>query len=259
MAWDLVNGCLFVKVLPMQSLRKVLATFRKEVLAALEDRTEGSTKTRLEADRIVLSLAVSIRPQSGDAASPEFTFDVPERGLPDEGQGETGHRLTIEFKAHDPRRLESSPGQGVTPGVSEVRETEPVALQETEATRAVESLATIFGRPGFDSSARATVFRETLTGLDDSQIRVVVRALREGRAPEADPAGKRAWDVLSRLLRSGPSKSVTKGGGILDRIFGQFPVAWLIRLLEETWKTQDDWLEQPARQPRSNGKPPKGS
>ena len=98
----------------------------------------------------------------------------------------------------------------------------------------------MFGAPGFDSAARATVFRETLQPLDESDRRKVLASLGAGTAVELDPSLNLAQHLLRRLAGSGPA-GPKDGPERLRCLAERFPVVELIRVAAERWRTQSDW------------------
>jgi hypothetical protein len=114
----------------------------------------------------------------------------------------------------------------------------------------------VFGAPGFDSSARATVFREALAELSNDQALAVVDSLNGSLVSGTDEVVKRAWFLIGALLRSGPLKSTDRGGAFLAKIFSQHSVQSVIQLIEDRWKSQAEWLDEPRQLSRGNGENP---
>lgn len=91
-----------------------------------------------------------------------------------------------------------------------------------------------FGPPGFDSAARATVFREAALELGPDSLQVVLTALMEGRRLE-ELGLERARHAIQRLLERGPA-GVKSGAGILRDVFGNHPFDALLTRMEDRWR-----------------------
>ena len=156
-----------------------------------------------------------------------FTLDATAQHA--HAQPDAPHSVTVEFK------------------VGEWGQLQPVAAPVAEPVAAggiVPVLTQVFGAPGFDSSARATVFREVLEGKSHDEVLAVLATLRpEATAPLAD-ATRRASHVLRGIIQSGPTKNVGQGAKLLVELMTQHPLAEVLRVAETTWKTHDDWLGQ---------------
>jgi hypothetical protein len=103
-------------------------------------------------------------------------------------------------------------------------------------------LTQIFGAPGFDSSARATVFREALDGKSHDEVLAVLASLRPEATASLDDATRQASHVLRGIIQSGPLKNVGQGAHLLIGLMTQHPLPEVLRIAETTWKTHDDWL-----------------
>ena len=128
--------------------------------------------------------------------------------------------------------------------VSRDRATEPTRPAVPATEPVFQALCGLFGAPGFDSSARACVFREALEGLSDADVAMVIARLEGTHAGEVSAAIERAHQLLSRVVRSGPAQSFRRGGEILTALLAQTPVAAVLRLVEERWETQRDWMNR---------------
>lgn len=115
-------------------------------------------------------------------------------------------------------------------------------LPTAAAVESADGLAAVFGAPGFDSSARATVFRETLAGMSDAEARAVMAALQTPLAEISEEAQRRAVHILRGVILSGPAKQLERGAVVLRNALAGRPLAEVLRHVEVTWKTQDDWL-----------------
>jgi hypothetical protein len=224
----------------MQPLKTVISALRREIESALEGNRDLPVGARLEAERVVLSLEFMAREQHRQDGSVEVMFDVINIVAQSSTDGNavvahcSPHRLTIEFTRAQTRPLDTekhSLPQNYSARSEEGVETNPVT----------KSLIDLLGAPGFDSSARATVLRETLAGLSEGQIRAVVASLAGGDLPDANEAVKRARHLIKGVLRSGPLKSAESGGKVLEEIFGRQPVESVLRLIQETWKSEEQW------------------
>jgi len=198
------------------TLGKVIATVRREIAAALDARTPLPAGVRLEAERVVLSLRVAIT--DGELVG------VVEAG---QNSAET-HTITIEFAVgRDGERLEGAVGG--------------LQIEAATAEGMVNALMEVFGVPSFDSSARATVFRETVGGIPEEQARLLIASV--GSASEEVAAElKTRWRMITRLLQKGPA-GVERSGHVLQRIFSQHPLAPVLQIIEETWKTPEAWAQ----------------
>lgn len=157
-----------------------------------------------------------------------FTLDAASGSVRTEPGGP--HSVTVEFKVG-----EAGQWQPVTaPAV-------PVAsLPVTNGI--IPTLTQVFGAPGFDSSARATVFRETLAERSHEEVVAALLALRQTATPPADEGLRRASQILRGIIQSGPTKNVAQGAETLIALLVEHPLAEVLRVAETTWKTHDDWL-----------------
>jgi hypothetical protein len=138
--------------------------------------------------------------------------------------------VTVEFKVGEWGQL-----QPVIPPAAPVE-------KPTDTGGIVPVLAQVFGVPGFDSSARATVFRETLAGKSHDEVLAVLATLRPEATAPLDDATRRASHVLRGIIQSGPTKNVGQGARALVELLTQHPLAEVLCVAETTWKTHDDWL-----------------
>ena len=196
------------------TLGKVIATIRHEIAAALDAKTPLPAGVRLEADRVVLSLRVAVK--DGDRVE-----------IVEAGQNSTEtHTISIEFAIRGKEDRFDQKGAGIEAGTAEGM---------------VNALMEVFGVPSFDSSARATVFRETFGGIPEEQARLLIASV--GSASEEVAAElKTRWRMITRLLEKGPA-GVERSGHVLQRIFSQHPLAPVLKIIEETWKTPEAWAQ----------------
>lgn len=225
--------CLVLLFVSMHSFKDVYAAISKEVQAALNEKNSTPGSGGFQAERVVISLAMAVHSRGTDG-SLELLFSVP-------GPGEQApaplHTVTIEFARglsgnHVPGRAAIE--NGVLPS------NDSFAMADAEDLQ--KSLALIFGEPGFDSSARATVFREALADLSEDEIHTVLNSLGVASLPAASESVQRARHRVLRILQSGPGKSSRAGAEILPKIFAHHPAEQILQLIKDRWKTQDDWL-----------------
>ena len=145
----------------------------------------------------------------------------------------SAHRLTLEFKLQPAGGADAAKG-GVTPAA--LSAPVPVVVEPIDFAE----LAEVFGAPGFDSSARATVFRETLEDLDEAERWAVLTTLGDPAAEGEEPALSRARQLIQRLVGSGPA-GPKRGPQLLRQLASHAPAAALIRLAAERWRTQSEW------------------
>ena len=205
----------------MQSLSEVVRALRTEVATALAEGGALPDGCRLVADRVVATLGFAVVSGPDDAASrrpPRFVVS---------GESVPAHSLRVEFAVHG--------------GGASVDEPHPAAFAGLDADRASEILSSVFGAPGFDSSARASVFRETLDALEPGEARRLVESLAEG-APTGDRGFDHARHLVRRVIASGPG-SLDDGIAALRGLFRDFDATGILSLVGERWRTQHDWLE----------------
>ncbi|MFM8468543.1 MAG: hypothetical protein ACKODH_01000 [Limisphaerales bacterium] len=197
----------------MQQLNEAIATVLREVERGFAAR-RAAGGLPLTPERIRLTLNFSLDP-TGQIARTEP--DAP-------------HSVTVEFK------------------VGEWGQLQPVAApaaalpKQSPVVGIVPVLTQVFGAPGFDSSARATVFREALAGKSHDEVLAVLATLRPDATAPLDDATRQASHVLRGIIQSGPLKNVGQGAKLLVELMTEHPLAEVLRVAETTWKTHDDWL-----------------
>ncbi len=214
----------------MQTLSEVVRALRTEVAAALADGGALPDGCRVEADRVVATIGFAIVSGPDETSSrrpPRFVVA---------GESVAAHTLRVEFAVRDCGGGASSISNGRA-----VEEPAPVAMAAVDAGRAVEILSSVFGAPGFDSSARASVFRETLVALEPGDARRLIESLAEG-APTGDRGFDHARHLVRRVIASGPA-SVDVGVAALRGLFRDHDASGILSLVGERWRTQHDWLE----------------
>lgn len=200
----------------MQQLNEAIATVLREVERGFAAR-RAAGGLPMTPERIRLTLNFSLD-AAGQIARTEP--DAP-------------HSVTVEFKVGEWGQLQpvTAPAASVAP-----------AARPLDAGGIVPVLTQVFGAPGFDSSARATVFREALEGKSHDEVLAVLATLRPEATAPLDDATRQASHVLRGIIQSGPTKNVGQGAKLLVELITQHPLAEVLRVAETTWKTHDDWL-----------------
>ena len=159
----------------MLTVEQTIRALRREIVAGLDEDATFS------AERVTISLAVRIDPAMVAAGGPG-TLQVAE------DPGPSDHRVTVEFRLGEKPLSIHATAVSAAPASSADR----VMVAAPDESPASAGLAEILGAPGFDSSARATVFREALEELDDAQQRQVLLGLGDPPSAGEDPAVIRA-------------------------------------------------------------------
>lgn len=144
------------------------------------------------------------------------------------------HSVTIEFKTGD-----LPGGPAVSPTPLPVPATLPVP---DAAGEIVAALTQVFGPPGFDSSARATVFREVLEGMSRKQVLAVLAAVTATPTASKDDATRMSAHLLRGVIQTGPTKALDSGVSTLRKVLAHHSLAEVLRAVESEWKTQAAWL-----------------
>lgn len=209
----------------MLSVQKTIRALRRQILAALADDTAVPEGVSLVADRVSVSLAVQIH-ATEPAEDPGWLVVATE-------PASCLHHVTIEFNLS-------------TAGQTEIRPTllfKPARPAEAGANgaepRNFAVLSEVFGAPGFDSSARATVFREALEELSEEQRRRVLVSLGNLPSPGEEAIVSQARHLIQRLAASGPA-GPEHGPAKLRHLASMGSVRELIQLAER-WRTQSEW------------------
>lgn len=201
----------------VQPLRHAIAAALREVESGIaQQRQQG--KLPLVPARVHLSLI--------------FTLD--EAGTQALASAKGPHSVTIEFTAGE------RPAGAEAPAAStdEAAQDRPTSAQD----EIISALSQVFGAPGFDSSARATVFREALEGLSREQALAALAAAAASPAASRPEPMRTAAHRLRGVIQSGPSKTLERGGGILRDVLTCHPLELVLRVAEAEWKTQEKWL-----------------
>lgn len=227
-----------------RSLQKALAALRQAIDDSLCERSALPSNTRLEADRIVVSLQLSLEEQASADGTSQLVWVVPEGRAP---SGQPGHTVTFEFKSTKitPEQTLNRPTHTARPAATPAV---PRQVEVSEAELVVTMLTLLFGPPGFDSSARATVFREALEGLGEDKVAAALRDLDSKSSAEPDHAYKSVRHLMRGVIKSGPLRSVERGVEILDELLRQHRIGPVLQLIQDRWKTQQDWADNaPAK------------
>lgn len=211
----------------MQSLKEVMAALREEIASAVAGNKPLSENVRLEADRVVVTLGFQVEKEAGQAVAFKFGTDSDANSLCIEFRCQTGDLPSIPTKAEN---------AAAPPAARATRE-----LSDTEIESVVRQLSQVFGAPGFDSSARATVFLEAFENLSVSEVGALVELFSStGSTPPSDQV-KRSQGLIRRICDAGPSgrEGAKK---ILARVFAEFEAAAVLDLVSSTWKHQQHWL-----------------
>ena len=232
----------------MTTLNNVITALQREIDEALNVAADANLRTRLVAERVVLKLEVSIEEKMDAGGSSDLKFKVVNSTT--EATRAHAHSLTIEFQPVVANSVQAA--KVVVP--TETCATVPkasVRLEPTDSEQVINALSSVFGAPGFDSSARATVFREVFSGLDPAQVSNLVASFSGNSSSEADAALRSAIQRVNGILRSGPQRSPEEGRKILARVFSRPSHLPVLKFIEETWKAQEDWLDTPMPETKS--------
>lgn len=236
----------------MPNLKSLLADLQQQLQHALAaPQHPMPSGVKLHADRVTLSLKLALEQSAtsvGSSQSGSYQL-VP---ASDHSNGQNGtdrhttdHTLTIEFRV--------DPTGAVIPTAPASIATEPSPLPSLPAAttpvevgpndEAMTVLTVALGAPGFDSSARATVFCEAMDELNELQRIAIWESLGDPRPGIViDPALRRARHLLRGILRSGPGGTKPSGPAPLAALFAKHPSNDLLNLIRTEWKTQADWL-----------------
>lgn len=218
----------------MQTLTQIIAALQAELSSALPHNLSLPGGIQMQPDRVVVALQFETREaQDGQVA---FLWTTPQ-GKANGTADKSMHTLSLEFRA-----LSGANGMGMSWPQAQDPAATPLRRQSsTKEDKIKEALSLILGAPGFDSSARATVFREAFDDLSAEQAESVIESI-SGAAPENDPAAKRARGLLLKLLKSAPLEDLEQAKVILADVLVQNPLDSVLSLVFREWKTQQDWL-----------------
>lgn len=140
--------------------------------------------------------------------------------------------LTAEWDADGRCRWRLAAGD--SPHVLTVDLGHDAVVAEPEPVDVAGELDQVFGPPGFDSAARATVFRETADALDVAGLKQVLALLESGKVSE-DGTLDRARHAMERLLERGPV-GVRDGARRLARLFERQDAMQLLDVIGSRWR-----------------------
>lgn len=222
----------------MASLKQVVDTLRREIETALAQAQPWPGGVQLEADRIIATLQMNVVDLQGNDG---IRIDIPSG--PGKNSGDQVvtpvHSLRLEFKCIGGQLIAVPPKENQAGANPNMSLSAPMQLAEPAAEHVTRQLSSIFGPPGFDSSARATVFREALENLADTDVAILVSGLTGGSV--SDSRVKRAISLLQRVCHSGPAGAI-QGKEVLARVFQSYSIQAVVQLVREIWKTQDEWM-----------------
>jgi hypothetical protein len=218
----------------MQTLAQIMAALQAELSSALPQNLSLPGGIQMQPERLVVSLQFATR--EAPDGKVEFLWTPQQtnaNGTPDQSM----HSLSLEFRA-----VAGTDAAGMSWQQTQNPAATPLRRRNsTSEDQIKEALSLIFGPPGFDSSARATVFREAFDELSAEQSELVIESL-SGAAPENDPAAKRARGLLLKLLKSAPLEDFEQVKVILTNVLVQNPLDSVLSLVKREWKSQEDWL-----------------
>ena len=218
----------------MSTLEHAIRELRREVLAGLENGGPLPSNVACTADRMTLSIAVHLHPENGSGELARFSVATE--------RTDALHRVDIEFKV-TPAAPE--PPVAAQPGHSQSPPPRPDHKIETlsQTTSLLAALSEVFGAPGFDSSARATVFRDVLEELDADQQRHVLLSLELPAEPGEEMPITLARHRMLRLACSGPAKA-ERGPAVLRELVLREPIDTLVQQAAVHWRTPSEWAEE---------------
>ena len=228
----------------MSTLEHAIRELRREVLAGLENEGPLPSNVVCTPDRVTFSIAVQLHPENGGAGELS-RFSVAT------ARTDALHRVDIEFKV-TPAAPE--PPATAVPGHSQSPPSRPDDKIETPSApiSVLAALSEVFGAPGFDSSARATVFRDVLEELDAEQQRFVLLSLELPAVPGEEMLITLARHRMLRLACSGPAKA-ERGPAALRELALREPIDTLVQYAAVHWRTPSEWAEEAS--PYGPGRP----
>jgi hypothetical protein len=234
----------------MKALKEVIEAVRREIRSALEEEGSPAEGPRLVPEKVVLSLAVHLREEVGKSGSDQISLVVADSlassAARNGSKGQGAHTLTIEFQCTPEGALRRTPAtKSKAVGPDNRRRPAASKLEGIDAKRVGRMLDEVFGAPGFDSSARASVFVEALQNLSDAQAASMMGSLDRRADAKADESTKRIRHRLNNVMRSGPLQSIESAGRILADLFKTFPASLILPFVRTRWKTQEEWKDTP--------------
>jgi len=226
----------------MEPLQQVIVALRREIETALQQRQPLPHGARLEAERVVVTLQFCINDAVANGKT-GVSFDVPSSDMRANGKTSpaSAHSLTIEFKSVPVRIVDDNSSGDMMLQAPESPVTSEASIEGTEADQITQQLTKVFGAPGFDSSARASVFREAFENLSEKETADLIASLRGTPADENDTVVKHSLALLNRVCRSGPA-GLAPGKAILGKLFQRHPAKSIVQLVSTVWKSQQEWM-----------------
>ena len=228
----------------MASLKTILAALQNELETAFSGSLELRDGNRLRTDRISLSLELDFIESSDADGNLQIEFRAPS---PDPGRkknpasaGDAARRHTMTFEFRSDTGSAATAPEIPRPKTKKSKTEAP--LVGAAYDQLVTGLSRVFGPPGFDSSARATVFREILEELSKEHQDAVRAALRSGTFESDERLVHSALHRLRGLFQSGPATSPKVGAELFWAIAGQYSMPSLLQLIQEAWKEQSSWM-----------------
>jgi len=217
----------------VNSVSEAIRSLRVQVDAALTQEGPLPQGTQLEAESITLSLGLILEEDPTQTASPRWRLLGPSEIHP------PAHSLTLQFRV----RPSTEPAESASETTVLFRPDEapapagPPSDQERLASRCHH----VFGPPGFDNSARAEVFSESLAGLSPGEAATLLGWCRTGtRAPAGHPLQGKLGQ-FHRILSFAPVGEPA-AAEILIELLAEHPIAELIQVLGEHWRFGTHWV-----------------
>lgn len=203
------------------TIQQAIRELRREVLTGLRDESPLPDQASWTANRITLSLALQINPSNAPNEPTRFCIAL--------DPSEALHKVELEF-------------------LMPLTDAHPTSLEEPSQDHLPPSttfatLSEVFGAPGFDSSARATVFRELLEDLSPQHQQEVLVSLKKPESPHEDAAVTYARNRILRLASSGPAKD-GRGPELLSQLALRESVQTLVLQAAVHWRTQSEWASE---------------
>jgi hypothetical protein len=221
----------------MGSLKNIISALQREIAAALEENKAVPACATLQPGKVTLSL--DVRFHETKTGGVEITCH---QGRGHNGTSESS-RVTIEFEIASPSPSpKASPSHSLPVSKSPTPKAPPSArIEPSEAANVKQSLSSIFGAPGFDSSARAAVFRDAVADLSAEQAQMLIQSFSGTPLPDEERAAKRARMLILKLLKTGPMKSAEEGAELLTELFARHDLGALLNLIGRDWNTRENW------------------
>ncbi|RFC41935.1 MAG: hypothetical protein DVB28_002121 [Verrucomicrobia bacterium] len=221
----------------MPTLENALRELRREVLASLSAAPLRPGEPLCTVERITLSLAVELQESEEPAQAGRFIVAA--------APSVVHHRVSVEFVA--------APGFPQPPAfLAQAAVEAPVAnavkaAVEVQDLSAFSVLSEVFGAPGFDSSARASVFRDVLEELSPELQHQVLVTLESPADSGEEATLSEARRRILRLAGSGPS-GAGRGPALLRELAQRESVQTLVLLAAVHWRTPSEWAAAPYSQ-----------